>query len=110
MSELVTQDPNGVVPCGWKHGNNYEVVGFIYYEQSNILDVMVAIKYSNYVENYCGYSCTRDYINVLKDYLSEINYIAIEEMKRAWNIHRIEEFVKENPKQQYMLDYVRGQD
>lgn len=107
---LLTKDPNGVIPSNWKYQNQYEVVGFIEYdEEINILDMMVAIKYPDYIENNWGYSTTRDYIYVLKDYLSTVDCLVLEEAKHNWRIKKIEEFVKEHPEQKYMLDYVKGE-
>jgi hypothetical protein len=97
MSDLITQDPHGVIPVGWKFGGNYEVVGFVDPVGRGILETMVAVKYPNYQENCWGYSTTQDYIYVLRDYLSTVDSITLEQAKSEWRKKKLVEWARQNP-------------
>jgi hypothetical protein len=94
---MLTEDPHGIVPVGFKYRHEYEVMGFCEPCRTAVMELMVCIKYPNYVPNDWGYSTTRDYLNVLQSYLSVTSPEDLRAAQHAWRRKQLAKFAAENP-------------
>ncbi len=73
-----TSDPFGIIPDNWELKGQLIVVGYCNPAGDGPMDLMVKVKYPNYVKNCHGYSTTQHYTSILRHYylntsLEEIN-------------------------------------
>lgn len=84
-------DPHGIIPVGWINPGQYEVIGFCAPAGTDVLALMVGVKYPNQS------STTRCYIDILKDYLGKVSRDTIFKAQDAWRKRKIKEFLEKHP-------------
>jgi len=90
-------DPHGIIPVGWINPGQYEVICFPAPTGTDVLSLMVGLKYPNHQSPLHKYSTTRAYIHVLRDYLGRCSHDEIFKSQDAWREKKMEEFAKNNP-------------
>lgn len=90
-------DPHGIIPVGWINPGQYEVICFPAPTGTDVLSLMVGVKYPNHNSPAHAYSTTRCYIHVLKDYLARANHDAIFKAQDAWRKKKTKEFLEKFP-------------
>ena len=63
-------DPHGIIPVGWINPGQYEVICFLSPIGTDVLDLMVGVKYPNHQ----SLTTTRCYIHILRDYLARVMF------------------------------------
>ena len=84
------EDPHGIIPTGWVFPRQYKVICFVG-GWKDVLSLMVGVKYKNCTGRY---STTRDYIHVLKDYLTHVDYMEVLLAKDRYLDKKIQECKK----------------
>jgi hypothetical protein len=94
---LYKNDPHGVIPTGWVNPGQYEVICFPAPTGTDVLSLMVGLKYPSHNSPDHLYSTTRCYIHVLQDYLKSVDAMEIFAAQDAWEKKKIKEFALQNP-------------
>lgn len=76
-------DPHGIIPTGWVLPGQYKVVCFPAPSGTDVLSLMVGVKYKGCTGRY---STTRCYIHVLRDYLANVDFMEIHKAQDAYLI------------------------
>lgn len=81
-------DPHGIIPIGYKVNHSYEVLGFCDPMGTDVMSLMVEIRYES------GGETTQDYLFVLRDYMLRVGSQALRDSQRAYRQKKIDEFEK----------------
>jgi hypothetical protein len=90
-------DPHGIIPVGWINPGQYEVVCFLAPAGTDVLALMIGVKYPNHQSLTHDYSTTRCYIDILRDYLARASHDTIFKAQDAWREKRTKEFLEIHP-------------
>lgn len=81
-------DPHGVIPVGYKVNHSYEVLGFCDPSGTEVMNLMVEIRYES------GGETTLDYITVLRDYMLRVGPQALRDSQRAYRTKKVQDYEK----------------